>query len=102
MYDQINKYANEVDAPKAMKEPELVSILARMEKERCYMSSLVMEAKDCLQKIYRYSEPSPHPPMQDGQAPADLTTEMHRQLNLLNEQNSELAAIVRHIRQIIG
>jgi hypothetical protein len=102
MYDQINKYAGEMEPPKPMKEPELVSFYSQFEKERNYMSSLILEARERLQQIYRYSEPSQSMAVPPSEPPADLSTELHRQLGLLREQNAELASLVRHIRQIIG
>jgi hypothetical protein len=102
MYNQIDQYKGET-GPQPMKEPELVRFFAQFQKENSYMASMVMEAKDCVSKIYRWSEPmTGADKLKDSQPPSDLTSELNYQLECMRLQNAELASLVRHIRQIIG
>lgn len=89
------------DMPTEIHQPELATIIERLQSTINRYDDIVCETKGKLQTIKRYDEPSTLNESAKEKQPESVTEEINRLLYLLNDLNEKAEGNLRHLREIV-
>jgi hypothetical protein len=89
------------DMPTAIHQPELATIIERLQSAVNRYDGIVCETKGKLQTIKMYDEPSTLNEAVKEKQPESVTEEINRLLYRLNDLNEKAEGNLRHLREIV-